>query len=81
MSVTANTTMEEAANIPLPSPVEGVANDEDHPKLHYATSLHSFVDDNQSVNLTDWQPHVETRRSHSVRPNDEPYDRSNAPSR
>ncbi|OKL60874.1 hypothetical protein UA08_03729 [Talaromyces atroroseus] len=59
--------MEDAANIPLPSALEGTVNAEVYSKLHYATSLHSFVDDN--INR------------HSTRAYDELYDRSNAPSR
>jgi hypothetical protein len=71
--------MEEAVNVPLPSN-EGIVTTQE-PFKQYATSLHSFVSDNQSVNLTDWHPDAEPRRPRGYRSYEEPYDRSNAPSR
>jgi hypothetical protein len=72
--------MEEAVNVPLLSN-EGIGAAQEPFKPPYATSLHSFVSDNQSVNLKDWHPNVEPRHPPGYRSYDEPYDRSNAPSR
>ncbi|KAH8701618.1 hypothetical protein BGW36DRAFT_445203 [Talaromyces proteolyticus] len=78
--------MDEAVNVPLPP--RTASPEANKSLLQYATSLHSFVDDDESLNLMNWAPEAEPQQRQSrqqlrQRSNsyDDIYDRSNAPSR
>ncbi|QKX63302.1 uncharacterized protein TRUGW13939_10471 [Talaromyces rugulosus] len=74
--------MDDAVNVPLPLRTASPEAQNQNQSLPYATSLHSFVNDDQSVDSENWQPEREQpplrQQSNSY---DDIYDRSNAASR